>query len=104
MLKITPAAADQIKEQIKQSDTEGLYLRIAAKTNQDGSFEYGMGFDESNDHDIKVNSHDLILVSDPQSAELLEDATLDYVEIEPGQHHFIFKNPIDPNYTPPQKG
>jgi len=104
MLKITTAAADQIKEQIKQSDTEGLYLRIAAKTNKDGSFEYGMGFDESNENDTKVNSHDLILVSDPQSTELLEDAVLDYVEIEPGQHHFIFKNPIDPNYTPPQKG
>ena len=104
MLKITSAAAEQIKEQIKQNDADGLYLRIAAKTNKDGSFEYGMGFDESNEHDTKVNSHDLILISDPQSAELLEDATMDYVEIEPGQFHFIFSNPIDPNYTPPQKG
>jgi len=32
---------------------------------------------------------------------LLDQATMDYVEIEPGQFHFIFLNPKDPNYRPP---
>ena len=102
MLKITEAAASQIKDQLKQVTEEGLYLRIAAKTTPEGPFEYGMGFDESNEMDVKVNTHDLILITDPQSAELLEDATMDYVEIEPGQFNFIFSNPIDPNYSAPQ--
>ena len=32
---------------------------------------------------------------------LLEGTTLDYVELEPGEHQFIFMNPNDANYTPP---
>ncbi len=28
-------------------------------------------------------------------------ATLDYVELQPGQHHFIFMNPNDPDHAPP---
>ena len=104
MLIITEAAAKQITEQIKQSDAHGLVLRVAAKTNEDGSFDYGMGFDEAKEEDIKSSQHDVDIVMDLQSAELLEDATMDYVELEQGQFHFIFSNPIDPNYIPPKKG
>ena len=104
MLIITEAAAKQITEQIKQNDAHGMVLRVAAKTNEDGSFDYGMGFDEAKEEDIKSSQHDVDIVMDLQSAELLEDATMDYVELEQGQFHFIFSNPIDPNYIPPKKG
>ncbi len=104
MLTITEAAAQQIINQIEQSNAQGMVLRVAAKTNEDGSFDYGMGFDESKDEDITLNQHNIDIVMDPQSAELLEDATMDYVELEQGQYHFIFSNPIDPNYIPPKKG
>lgn len=103
MLRITEAAAHQILKQIEESDAEGMVLRIAAKTNQDGSFEYGMGFDESKEEDVKSVQYTVNLVMDPQSAELLDDATMDFVEIEPGQLHFVFSNPLDPNYMPPKK-
>jgi iron-sulfur cluster assembly protein len=104
MLIITEAAAKQITEQIKQSDVHGMVLRVAAKTNEDGSFDYGMGFDEAKEEDIKSSQYDVDIVMDAHSAELLEDATMDYVELEQGQFHFIFSNPIDPNYIPPKKG
>jgi iron-sulfur cluster assembly protein len=104
MLTITEAAAIQITEQNKQSNAHDLVLRVAAKTNEDGSFDYGMGFDESKEEDIKSSQHGVDIVMDPNSAELLEDATMDYVELEQGQFHFIFSNPIDPNYIPPKKG
>jgi iron-sulfur cluster assembly protein len=26
---------------------------------------------------------------------------MDFAEIEPGRHHFIFLNPKDPSYKPP---
>jgi iron-sulfur cluster assembly protein len=105
MLKITENAANQIKEQIKQSkaDEEGLILRIAAKTNQDGSFEYGMGFDEPREDDAKTNQYDIDIVIDPKSLELLEEATMDFDQLEDGQVGFIFMNPFDPNYNPPKK-
>ena len=103
MLRITEAAANQIKSQTEQNDIEGMVLRIAAKTNKDGSFEYGMGFDEANEHDIKSTQHGVDLIVDPQSAELLEEAEMDFAEIEEGQFHFIFSNPLDPNYMAPKK-
>jgi iron-sulfur cluster assembly protein len=103
MLTITEAAAKRIIEQAQQTDAQNLVLRVAAKTNQDGSFDYGMGFDEVKEADIKTNQHNVDVVMDLQSAELLEDATMDYVELEQNQYHFVFLNPLDPNYTPPKK-
>jgi len=81
-----------------------MVLRVAAKTNQDGSFEYGMGFDESNENDIKITQHGVNIIVDPQSAELLEEAEMDYAELEKGQFSFIFSNPLDPGYIAPEKG
>jgi iron-sulfur cluster assembly protein len=103
MFSITENAVKIIKEAAKQSNIETLILRIAAKNNQDGSIEYGMGFDESKDTDIKIPYDDVEIVIDPTSNELLEEATMDYVELEPGQFNFIFMNPLDPNYKPPKK-
>ncbi len=37
----------------------------------------------------------------PEQVPLLDQATMDYVEIEPGQFHFIFLNPKDPSYQAP---
>ena len=34
---------------------------------------------------------------------MLRGATLDFVELEPGDFQFIFLNPNDPNYVPPVK-
>lgn len=103
MLRITEAVADQIKSQARQSDSQGMLLRVAAKTNQDGSFEYGMGFDETNEADIKITQHGVDIIVDPQSAELLEETEMDYAELEKGQFNFIFSNPLDPNYKAPAK-
>jgi len=103
MLTITEAAAKQILEQVNQTDAQGMVLRIAAKTNQDGSFDYGIGFDEEKEGDVKTSQHQVNLVMDPQSGELLDEATMDYIELEEGQFHFVFSNPLDPNYMPPKK-
>jgi len=40
-----------------------------------------------------------IVVADT-SMPLLTGTVIDYVEIEPGRHEFIFLNPNDPNYQP----
>ncbi|MEJ2346147.1 MAG: iron-sulfur cluster biosynthesis family protein [Gammaproteobacteria bacterium] len=103
MFTVTEAALEQIREAIRKSEAQGLALRIAAKSNQDGSIEYGMGFDEANEADTRVNHGEVEIVMDPPSSELLEDATMDFVELEPGQMRFIFLNPLDPHYVPPKK-
>ena len=41
-----------------------------------------------------------VLISD-SCKDLLRGATLDYVELEAGQHQFIFVNPNDPRHQAP---
>ena len=103
MITVTAEAAKQIKLSARQGKSEGMPLRIAASKNDDDSIHYGMGFDDSKEDDISVTSEDVEIVVSPVSAELLNDTVLDFVELEPGKHQFIFMNPNDPGYTPPQK-
>ncbi len=102
MIKVTQEAAKQIKLSARQGKAEGMPLRIAATRNEDDSIHYGMGFDDSKDDDISITSEDVEIVVSPVSAELLKDTVLDFVELEPGKHQFIFMNPNDPTYKPPQ--
>ncbi len=101
MIKITPAAAAQIKLSADQGKTEGMSLRIAASRNDDNSIHYGMGFDDSKEDDITVSSEDVEVIISTSSAELLKDTTVDFVELEPDKFQFIFMNPNDPNYKAP---
>jgi iron-sulfur cluster assembly protein len=103
MITVTEEAAKQIKLSAKQGKAEGMPLRIAATKNEDESIHYGMGFDDSKEDDITVTSREVEIVVSPVSAELLKDTVLDFVELEPGKHQFIFMNPNDPSYTPPQE-
>ncbi|MFZ2649089.1 MAG: hypothetical protein WA210_03185 [Burkholderiaceae bacterium] len=96
MLSLTPAAAQEILAAAARSDAAGMALRIAARQIADGSIEYGMGFDEQRDDDEGAEFGGLkVLVASP-SLPLLEDTVLDYVEIEPGRHDFIFIPPPEP--------
>ncbi len=100
MITITPSAAEQIKASASQQDVGDMALRIAAKKIEDGSIEYAMGFaDQLTTDDLKFTSEGVEIVLAPSSALLLKDAVIDYVEIEPGQHNFIFSNPNDPQHN-----
>jgi iron-sulfur cluster assembly protein len=103
MITITPAAADQIRTSADQGGNQNLAMRIAAKRNPDGSIHYGMGFDENElEGDIHVTSAGIDVVISETSKILLDGMTLDYVEIEPDTFQFIFMNPNDVNYVPPE--
>jgi len=102
MFKVTQAAAEQVKQAAHQGGTEGMALRLAASRQQDGSIDYKMGFDEITDDDIRFTSEGVEIVMAPEYVPLLDDATLDFVEIEAGERQFIFLNPKDPTYVPPQ--
>lgn len=101
MFKVTAAAAEQVRSAAKQGGTEGLPLRLAAQQQADGSIDYRMGFDDVSEDDIQLTSEGIDIVMAPEHVPLLDDATMDYVEIEPGQYHFIFLNPKDADFTPP---
>jgi iron-sulfur cluster assembly protein len=104
MITVTPAAAEQIRLSAKQGQMDGLPMRIAATRNPDGSIHYGMGFDDNRlEGDVHLSSQDIEVVVSGSSMLLLSGMTLDFVEIEPGSYQFIFMNPNDPNFTPPDK-
>lgn len=98
MFTLTPAAAEQIlraaASQAEDDDT-ACTLRVAAKI-EEGEIVYGMGFDEKRDQDALIESCGVTLLISPRSQELLAGATLDFVELQPGEFQFIFINPNDP--------
>lgn len=103
MITITPSAAEQIRESARQGNMHGIPLRIAAKRVDDGSIQYGMGFaDEEHEGDQKTNSEGIDIVISTMSIDLLKGTVLDFVELDNGEKDFIFKNPNDPNFQPPQ--
>jgi iron-sulfur cluster assembly protein len=103
MITITPEAASQIRLSAEQNKSSGMPLRIAATRNEDKTIHYGMGFDDAKEDDISVKSDDIEIIVSPVSADLLKNTVLDFVEIEPGKQQFIFMNPNDPGYVPPQE-
>jgi iron-sulfur cluster assembly protein len=99
MITVTPQAAEQILK-----SAAGAALRLAARLDDKGVIEYGMGFDDKADGDAEIVTNGIILLISPGSVELLTGATLDYVEINPGEWRFIFVNPNDPSHKAPKPG
>ena len=101
MITLTTAAADQIKESAKQSQTQGLPLRIAAQRQADGNIHYALGFaEDEHDGDVHITSEGVEIVVSQLSMPILENTEIDFVELDNGEKNFIFKNPNDPNYKP----
>ncbi|TXH67746.1 MAG: iron-sulfur cluster assembly accessory protein [Thiothrix sp.] len=102
MMTITPEAALQIQVSAQYSQAQGLPLRIAAERQSDGHFHYQMGFDEAQQvGDLVFEQEGLSVIIDAASASLLKGAWLDFVDLD-GRMEFVFMNPNDPHYRPPQ--
>ena len=94
MFNVTPQAAEQIKKSAPSPHAgETLALRIAARQLPDGEIDYGMGYDEQRALDLEIAIMGINILIGPNSRDLLEGYTLDFVELEPGQFHFIFIPP-----------
>jgi iron-sulfur cluster assembly protein len=102
MITITENAAKQIQASAQQTDAENMALRIAARTKDDGKLDYAMGFDHKTEADMSIDCHGVNVIISPDSQSLLDGATLDYVELNPGKFEFIFINPNDPDHKPHQ--
>ena len=101
MITVTPQAAQQIAKSAQQAGGGSACLRLAARLDDKGVIEYGMGFDDKAEGDAQVVSGEVTILVSPGSVELLSGATLDFVEINPGEWRFIFINPNDPSHKAP---
>ena len=103
MITLTPRAAEQVRKSAEQADAARLALRIAVRQNHDDSMEYGIGFDEVKDDDMTFTCEGIEVTMAPEFGPLLKGTTIDFVEIEPGEHRLIVMNPNDPSYVPPRE-
>lgn len=96
MFSITSAAARQIQQAASASDAKEMALRVAAKIDADGCLQYGMGFDEPTEEDLKLDLEGIAIVLAGESQQLLFDTVLDFVELNPGEFNFIFMQTSHP--------
>jgi iron-sulfur cluster assembly protein len=90
MFKLTPTAAQQIQQAAQTSGAVEMALRIAAKMDAQGELQYGMGFDEPQDEDMRLDLEGVAVLIGNESQALLSDTLLDFVELEPGEFNFVF--------------
>jgi len=90
MISLTKQAAEQIRVAAEQSGAGHMGLRVAARVNDAGMLEFGMGFDEERSNDAAVDVWGVTLLVNAQSAPYLDDVTIDFSEVTPGQPRFVF--------------
>jgi iron-sulfur cluster assembly protein len=91
MVEITPSAAEQIRNALREQADDDLSLRVAARRRADGDTEYGMGFDERREQDEQiVTASGIALLVSPASREAVAGMVIDFVEVAPGERRFIF--------------
>ena len=101
MFTLTPLAAEQIARAAAESAGQPM-LRVAAKIDEkDGELVYGMGFDEEREDDLVIDGTGVTVLISPRSLPLLENTTLDFAEVQPGEFQFIFRGGCT---TPPSSG
>ncbi|MEJ6558819.1 MAG: iron-sulfur cluster biosynthesis family protein [Candidatus Thioglobus sp.] len=104
MITITKKAAEEISLSTHNPETQGLVIRFAADKTDEG-FQYLMGFDDRNDSDIHLESNGVEYILAYEQKELLEGMVVDFDQIEADQDYsFVFMNPNDPSYEPPEEG
>ncbi len=94
MFTLTPSAAEQIARAAAEQPVgrSQPMLRVAAKIDEeDGELVYGMGFDEEREDDLVLDANGVAILISPRSQPLLDDTTLDFAEVQPGEFQFIFR-------------
>lgn len=101
MIKITDAAAKQVKLSLEQMGEAEVPLRIAISVQENGAFHYNMGFDaQVREGDKTFDEKNITFVVDAATLPLIGGMEMDYVKIE-DEFQIIFLNPNDPFYKPP---
>jgi iron-sulfur cluster insertion protein len=81
LLSLTEKAVEKVKYFAgTMPDSAGKPLRIFIQGGGCSGFQYGFTFDEKRENDNVIEAGGIQVVVDPQSAQYLKDATVDYVE------------------------
>lgn len=81
MITLTDSAANKVKELLDAEGADDLALRVAVRPGGCSGYSYEMYFDgdiAADDEQATFGEAGVRVVVDPQSAQLLQGATLDY--------------------------
>jgi iron-sulfur cluster assembly protein len=93
VVKITEAAALQIKDMMKQNEEEGSYLRVAVKGGGCSGLSYGMGFvQEAEEGDVQFEQHGVQVVVNKADSDILNGTIIDFKQSMMGGG-FTIENP-----------
>lgn len=96
MISFSENAVAKVKEFAAQTpDTDGKNLRIFIQGASCSGFAYGFTFDEERDGDTRVESGDLTVLVDANSAPHLTGSTVDFIDDQRGTG-FMIDNPNQP--------
>ena len=77
-ITLTDKAATEIKALFEQQGIENAALRVFVSGGGCSGLQYGLIFDEKRDGDLAVDFHGVGVVVDPESADYLRGAVVDY--------------------------
>ncbi|MBT2682626.1 iron-sulfur cluster assembly accessory protein [Bacillus sp. ISL-37] len=90
---LTEEAALQVKDMMKQNETEDAYLRVSVKGGGCSGLSYGMGFaHEVEEGDTQLEQHGIKILVDKDSAPVLNGTTISYKQSLMGGG-FTIENP-----------
>ncbi len=93
MIGLTESAGAKVKTLLESENKQNYGLRVYVTGGGCQGFQYGMAFEEkANEDDQVLEYHGVKVFIDPQSAMLLNEAVVDYVEGLEGAG-FAIKNP-----------
>ncbi len=102
LLTVTEAAKEKILSIIEGEEVEVEGLRVSIQGRTASAFEYGLGLEsEPESDDIVVDAKAFKVFVDPESAENLKGATIDYVE-DLNSSGFRIDNPNTPTWDNPK--
>ena|SRR5579875_1719965 len=85
----TPRAADELKKAVESRPEAPKDVRVMVQSFCGcGSAHYAMGFDEPQQDDARIDLGGVTLLVDPDSAEYLDNAELDWVTGQLGEGGF----------------
>lgn len=80
-VNMTPLAVERVRKLMEERQVEGYALRVFVSGGGCSGMQYGMALDnEPRPNDLKFNFDQVTLLVDPQSIQLLDGATIDYVD------------------------
>lgn len=102
LLTVTEAAKEKIQSVVEDQGMEVEGLRISINGRSASAFEYGLGLEvELDPDDVVIDCGEFKVLIDPESAENLQGAIIDYVE-DLNSSGFKIDNPNTPTWDNPQ--